>query len=77
MNAKKSMKETLSIEGEDMWLADLWRQCERFLQEHHAYGYTHEDGPTDAFVAIFTLQAEIVARRSYILGLYQQEELPF
>jgi hypothetical protein len=55
----------------------LWKECEAFLTRWKAYDFTTEDKPADAIVAILELQARIVARRGYILGLLHQEELPF
>jgi hypothetical protein len=77
MDASKPLLPKMSIENENFQLDRLWKECEAFLTRWKAYDFTTEDKPADAIVAILELQARIVARRGYILGLLHQEELPF
>ena len=66
-----------SIEEEVTLLGLLWKECEAYLVKWKAYGFTVEESPADAFVAIFTLQKDIDARREYLFAKYVQQELPF
>lgn len=77
MNASKPLLPNMNVQTEYEELEGLRRECEIFLNRWGAYEVYGSDTPTDAIVAVFRAQQEIVARRSYILGLLHQKDIPF
>ncbi len=77
MKTSKQMIPNVDMETEYSELGGLLSECEAFLDRWSAYEVHGNDTPTDAIVAIFSAQQQIVKRRAYILSKLTQTELPF
>lgn len=77
IDASKPMIPQLDVEKEYEELGKLYKECTAFLLKWKADRPFLSVASADAMVTVFELHAQIVARRSYILGTLKQEKLPF
>lgn len=77
MDASKPMIPKVDAQTEYYQLEGLQKEMVAFLNKWDAYEVYADVAPTDAIIAIFRAQQQIVARRSYILGLLDRENIPF
>jgi len=77
MEGSEPLLPGITAEIEYAELNSLARECDLFLTKWRAYQPNESAASADAVVAVHNLRSLLVARRSYILGLLHQRDLPF